>query len=325
MPKVKGPAFYAVRKGRAPGECEAQVSGFPGGTHKKFYSVAEAQEWLGASGQPSARPSAPAPAPAPAGSASVRAPPPPVAHTSRVARPSAKSAPAVVPPPAKAHKSRLETDVIEDETGWDVVYSDGSCRGNGQPGSVAGIGVWWGRNDARNLAERCPGVQTNNRAELIVGAPRLAIVRVLETAPHSKAPLLIKTDSQYSIKCFQEWMPKWLASGWKNAAGAPVKNAPLIRYLSALLGVRGRAGQRVQLQYVRGHVGEEGNEGADRLANRGALLSEAPERDWGALEEALDGAERTLAGDMGAEDLEAYAACLLSPEELEMELMEDSF
>ena len=31
----------------------------------------------------------------------------------------------------------------------DVVYTDGACSGNGQHGSVAGIGVWWGPYDTR--------------------------------------------------------------------------------------------------------------------------------------------------------------------------------
>jgi hypothetical protein len=77
--------------------------------------------------------------------------------------------------------------------GYDVVYTDGVCRGNGQEWAVAGVGVWWGPDDPRcvcsifpfsrleiddswsiltfgrrNIAERCPGEQTNNRAELIV-------------------------------------------------------------------------------------------------------------------------------------------------------------
>ena len=47
-----------------------------------------------------------------------------------------------------ASKSPAPGDVV-DETGWDVVYCDGACKGNGMPGSVAGIGVWWGKNDPR--------------------------------------------------------------------------------------------------------------------------------------------------------------------------------
>lgn len=66
----------------------------------------------------------------------------------------------------------------------------------------------------RNIAERCPGDQTNNRAELIVRAPAelmrtfhskclfvQAIVRILEELPASTTKLIIKTDSKYSISC----------------------------------------------------------------------------------------------------------------------------
>ena len=78
-------------------------------------------------------------------------------------------------------------------------------------------------------------------------------------------------------------MPKWLQNNFVSSTGQPVKNAPLIRYLSALLDQRARRGQKVHLQYVRGHAGEEGNEGADRLANWGVTLPPRPERDWDAL------------------------------------------
>jgi ribonuclease HI len=38
---------------------------------------------------------------------------------------------------------------VQDESGWDVVYSDGACKGNGQARATAGVGVWWGENDPR--------------------------------------------------------------------------------------------------------------------------------------------------------------------------------
>jgi len=49
------------------------------------------------------------------------------------------------------------------------------------------------------------------------------------------------------------------------------------------LQVRESAGQKVQLQYVRGHVGVVGNEGADLLAVRGTALPPIAERDWSGL------------------------------------------
>ncbi|KAI6007548.1 ribonuclease H-like domain-containing protein [Pisolithus orientalis] len=162
---------------------------------------------------------------------------------------------------------------------FNVVYCDGACKGNGQDGSIAGIGVWWGRNDPRNLSERCPGAQTNNRAELI------AIVRILETTPALKRKLLIKTDSQYSIQCVTSWIFKWMTNGFRTTGGQPVKNCALIKYLSALLHARKVSGQTVEFKHVRGHVGLEGNEAADGLANAGSLQSTLPERDWEQLEQ----------------------------------------
>lgn len=46
-------------------------------------------------------------------------------------------------------KKRGLSPNVEDESGWDVVYSDGACKGNGKTGSVAGVGVWWGHDDPR--------------------------------------------------------------------------------------------------------------------------------------------------------------------------------
>lgn len=104
-------------------------------------------------------------------------------------------------------------------------------------------------------------------------------------------------------------MPKWLKNNFKTASGEPVKNAPLIRYLSALLDLRAREGQKVtastlpqlcrvytpfqiHLQYIKGHAGHEGNEGADRQANIGATMPLEPERDWEALMSATVRASR---------------------------------
>jgi ribonuclease HI len=122
-----------------------------------------------------------------------------------------------------------------------------------------------------------------------------------------KKPLKIKTDSKYSIDCmnpphceqsqssltidfhvgFQKWLPKWQQNGFKTATGGPVKNVGIIRYLSAHLDARASYGQQIFLHYVKGHNGEEGNEGADAQANKGTMLPAVPERDWEKLESKL--------------------------------------
>ncbi|KAF6766757.1 ribonuclease H-like domain-containing protein, partial [Ephemerocybe angulata] len=237
-------AFYAVRKGFRPGvystwgDCEDQTKGYNNAKYKKFPTRAQAEAFVRGEDEP-------------AGAAES------TAGRSVGQQPSGS---VIVSPDAD----------IE----GDVVYSDGACKGNGQRGSVAGIGVWWGPNDARNIAERCPGDQTNNRAELI------AILRVLEETPVSKTPLLIKTDSQYSIKCFEQWIKNWKRNGWKNSKGEPVKNDGIIRLIEAHLDRRGKFGQKVRFAYVKGHSGDVGNDGADYQANLGAMMPFVAERDW---------------------------------------------
>ncbi|GLB43513.1 putative RNase H [Lyophyllum shimeji] len=263
MPRAaKGPKFYAVKDGRETGvflkweDCEAQVKGYPGAKYKSFSNAADAEAFI--SGTLST---------APASSTQ--------AATSTISE-----------NPEYKGKKRAMRENMEDESGWDVVYCDGSCRGNGKVGCYAGVGVWWGENDPRNIAERCPGDQTNNRAELI------AIARVLETTPKSKKSLLIKTDSQYSINCFEKWLPSWISKGYKTSSGDPVKNLGIIKYVDALFKERRLFGQTVQLQYVKGHSGDRGNDGADAQANLGALMSPVPERDWATAEqEVLERAE----------------------------------
>ena len=51
-------------------------------------------------------------------------------------------------------------------------------------------------------------------------------------------------------------------------------------YLAHLLDEYGRQGRVVHLQHVKGHAGEIGNEGADRLAGVGAAMPAQPEQDW---------------------------------------------
>lgn len=80
------------------------------------------------------------------------------------------------------------------------------------------------------------------------------------------------------------WIFKWKANGFRNAQGEAVKNAGIIRCTSIQLDIRARYRQKVRLQYVKGHSGDVGNDGADAMANRGALLPAVKERDWEALE-----------------------------------------
>ena len=74
------------------------------------------------------------------------------------------------------------------------VYTDGGCDSNGAKDAKAGIGVFFGENDQRNVSKRITGLQTNNRAELS------AIIEALRITLNYEQDVLIHTDSEYSMK-----------------------------------------------------------------------------------------------------------------------------
>src|SRR4051812_10228561 len=87
---------------------------------------------------------------------------------------------------------------------------------------------------------------------------------------------------------FTSWLPNWIDRGFRTTQGEPVKNQALIRYLSAHLDARAKCGQQVKLEYVKGHAGIEGNEGADAQANLGATMPRIAERNWAQLQGELE-------------------------------------
>ena len=134
------------------------------------------------------------------------------------------------------------------------IFTDGACRGNPGPGGWGVVLRHGGRERTLHGGESCT---TNNRMEL------MAAIRALE-ALRRPCQVVLTTDSEYVRKGITEWLPQWKRRGWRTAARKPVKNEDLWRRLDELA-----AAHEVQWRWVRGHSGHDGNEQADRLANRG--------------------------------------------------------
>jgi len=134
------------------------------------------------------------------------------------------------------------------------MYTDGACRGNPGPGGWGALLFAKGRE-----RELCGGEleTTNNRMELMAAIEGLnALTR--------RCSVVLYTDSVYVQKGITEWLAGWKVRGWKTSAKKPVKNVDLWQQLDEAAGKHD-----IDWRWVKGHAGNEGNERADALANRG--------------------------------------------------------
>jgi ribonuclease HI len=134
------------------------------------------------------------------------------------------------------------------------VYTDGGADPN--PGA-AGWGVVI-LNEKGERAQELSGGEdhaTNNRMELT------AALRALEAIEPGRR-VVLHTDSVYLKKGITEWLPGWIARGWRRKTGK-LQNEDLWRKLADL-----KESHDVEWRWVKGHAGDPHNERADELATR---------------------------------------------------------
>lgn len=134
------------------------------------------------------------------------------------------------------------------------IFTDGACSGNPGPGGWGVLMRW--RDDEKEFFGGEIDT-TNNRMEL------MAAIQGIESISR-KTPIILYTDSKYVLDGITKWIHGWKKNGWRTAAKKSVKNGDLWRRLDEAL-----TGHDVDWQWVKGHAGNEGNERADALANKG--------------------------------------------------------
>lgn len=139
-----------------------------------------------------------------------------------------------------------------------VYHTDGSASPNPGPG---GFSVILDGKPAV-LGGEPSGEQTTN-----IRMEGFAIIAALKHADGQ--PCEIYTDSEFWIKVITIWSIPWEANGWNKKGG--IKNLDIVQEACALYKV-----SQAKLVWVRGHMGDPGNELADHWANQARLQHAKP-------------------------------------------------
>ncbi len=152
-----------------------------------------------------------------------------------------------------------------------TVYTDGACKSNGFANAKAGYGVFFGKNDPRNISVALTDKKTNQVAEL------MAILAAIEIVMDDSVNIIIKTDSMYSINCITKWANNWEKNDWKKSDGKIIENLELIKKIYNYYKI-----YNITFHHIRSHMKEPdtkdpkyadwyGNMMADMLANNAII------------------------------------------------------
>jgi len=148
------------------------------------------------------------------------------------------------------------------------VYTDGSCINNGKPNAKAGMGVYFGPDDPRNVSRSISGKQSNNTGELTALIAAHHLIKADATAGKRIAVI---SDSKYGIRCATSYGKKCAANNWVE----DVPNKELVKLAYDLYS----ASPNITLIHVLAHTNKTdihsvGNAEADRLANAAVGITE---------------------------------------------------
>ena len=156
------------------------------------------------------------------------------------------------------------TEDNEEEQKYDVdyyVYTDGGCSKNGKKDALAGIGIFFGMDDKRNVSKKIEGKQTNNTAEL---SAIIETYFIIEKDVINGKKIVIVSDSEYAIKCVSSYGEKCSKKQWN----VDMPNKELVKTAYNMY----KDKSNVTFMHIRAHTNGKdihsiGNDNADKLAS----------------------------------------------------------
>ena len=167
------------------------------------------------------------------------------------------------------HNSLVSNDNVVFNPDY-YVYTDGACSNNGRDNALAGIGIFFGINDNRNISKQIEGKQTNNTAEL---SAIIETYYIIENDILNGKKIAIVSDSEYAIKCVSSYGEKCYNKGWN----IDIPNKELVKTAYEMY----KDKLNIQFIHIKAHthntdIHSFGNDNADKLANIAIGLESCP-------------------------------------------------
>ncbi|WP_368880270.1 ribonuclease H [Proteus mirabilis] len=154
-----------------------------------------------------------------------------------------------------------------------IAYSDGAYSGKAKDG---GFGIFITETDSRVptvdaevltiIGGKTTCDTTGNRMEMASLIASILLVKdYLESNEIETKEVDIYSDSEYSVKAFNEWHHNWKKNGWKASSGKPVKNLELVKFGLKMI-EDAKTKFKLRIIHTPGHAGLPGNEVVDDLA-----------------------------------------------------------
>lgn len=143
-----------------------------------------------------------------------------------------------------------------------TIYTDGSSLGNPGRGGFAYLIIDNKDNDVI-LGGKGYETATNNQMELMGFQVCLEELLKIEDSKD----VVINLDSQYVKNGISSWIENWKKNGWQTANKKPVLNKEIWQKIDEVY-KQVIQKHKIELKYVKAHVGIFGNEVVDTLAKK---------------------------------------------------------
>ena len=144
-----------------------------------------------------------------------------------------------------------------------IIYTDGSCLGNGKEQNTGGFGVVVLDNNENLLYTYSKqGVNTTNNREELKAILYAFLNHGVKINDWNTDVPIVYSDSNYCVQTFNDWMFRWANNNWIKSDKKTPENLDLIQAYYEWY----QKGYRIDLRKVKGHAGQKWNEMADALA-----------------------------------------------------------